>query len=122
MHLGAGLVAVTDGEPERHGEVRLGSARFGPRDARDVEQFILLAGVQVQRRARHPIRPARRCVPSWAAMVPTNSGGPPDCTGGGPTGRTDWVIFPPAHTLFTIATRSAMPRIVCDDLFAPTAR
>ena len=55
-------------------------------------------------------------------MVPTSSGGPPDCTGGGPTGRTASVTFSPAHTRFITATRDAIPAMVCDDGSAPTAR
>ena len=34
-------------------------------------------------------------------------------TGAGPTGSTDSVIFSPAHTRFTTATRSAISRMVC---------
>ena len=54
-------------------------------------------------------------------MVPTSSGGPPACTGAGPTGSTESVIFSPAHTRFITATRSAIPRMVCVAGSAPTA-
>jgi len=57
----------------------------------------------------------------FGPMLPTNSGGPPDWTGGGPTGSTDSVIFSPAQTRFITATRSAMPRMVCVAGSAPTA-
>ena len=54
-------------------------------------------------------------------MVPISSGGPPACTGAGPTGSLDSVVFSPAHTRFMTATRSAIPRIVCVVGSAPTA-
>ena len=55
-------------------------------------------------------------------MVPTSSRGPPECTGTGPTGSTDSVIFSPAQTRFMISTRCAISRMVCVDGSAPTAR
>jgi hypothetical protein len=42
-------------------------------------------------------------------MVPTSSFGPPCCTGGGPTGRTDSVTFSPAQTRFWADPQGARP-------------
>jgi hypothetical protein len=73
---------------------------------------LLLGDVEVERRARIATAHAAALCTVFGPMVPTISCGPPDCTGEGPTGRTDLVIFSPGHTRFMITTRSAMPRIV----------
>ena len=59
MYLSAGSGRITEGEPERGGQVWLRLAHLRPRGAADLEQLILLGDIEIQRDAGKTIGPWR---------------------------------------------------------------